>query len=76
VVGTFKYKRQHTEVVRSRKRLAAFFCKALNISGVAGLAVCLVRGIIYDGGHRMQRCIFLEKANWGNRTVLKKYCRE
>jgi len=35
-------------------------CKALKNSGVAALAVCLVRRITYDGDHRIQRSIFSE----------------
>jgi hypothetical protein len=72
--GTFKY-RLHREVVLSRRRLAAF-CNELNIPGVVGLAVFLVRGITYDADHRIEPCIFLQKATWGNRTVWKNYCRK
>ena len=71
--GAFKYKGCiEISFVREKDRLR--FCKALNISGVAGLAVCLVRGITYGGDHRVEPCIFLEKAIWGNRTVWKTYC--
>jgi len=70
-IGTFKYK-DCIEVVREKDWLR--FCKELKISGVAGLAACLVRGITYDGYHRAEPFIFLEKAIWGNRTVWKNYC--
>ena len=29
---------------------------------ISGLAVCILRGITYEGDQRIQRCIFLEKA--------------
>jgi hypothetical protein len=38
-----------------------------------GLEGCIVRGIIYEKDHRIQRCIFLEKAVWGSRNVWKNY---
>jgi len=54
--GTFKY-RLHKEVVLSRRRLAAF-CNELNIPGVVGLAVFLVRGITY-GRRSQNRTLYL-----------------
>jgi extradiol dioxygenase family protein len=66
--------RLHKVVVRSKKDWLRF-CNALKLSGVAGVAACLVRGITYKGDHRIQQCIFY-KAICGNRTVSKKYCRE
>lgn len=59
--GTFKYKVcVEKSFVQENDWLR--FCKTLIISGVAGPAVYLVRGIAYDGNHRIRRCIFLEKA--------------
>jgi len=40
------------------------------------LAACIVRAIIYEEDHRIQRCIFLEKAIWGSRDVWKKYLKK
>jgi hypothetical protein len=51
-------------------------CNRLKISGVVGLAECLVRGIRYEGVLRVERCVYLEKAIRGKRTVWIKYCRE
>jgi len=58
---TFKYRDcKERSFVREEDWLR--FCKALQISSVFGLAACLLRGITYDDYHRIQRCIYLEKA--------------
>jgi hypothetical protein len=51
-------------------------CNILKISGVAGLAECLVRGIRYEGDLRVERCVYYEKSIRGKRTVWLKYIRE
>ena len=51
-------------------------CKALQISGLTGLAPCLIRGITSDRDDRVEPCTIFEKAIWGNRTLRKKYCRK
>ena len=51
--GTFKYKDCiERSFVQEKDRSRC--CKALNISGVVGLDVCLVHGITYDGDHRVE----------------------
>ena len=70
--GTFKY-RDCIERSFFREKDWLRFCKALQMYSVFGLAACLVRGITYDDDHRIQRCIYLEKAVWGNRTAWKTY---
>jgi hypothetical protein len=66
--GTLKYK---DCIDRSfvRENIWLRFFKTLKISGILGLAACLVRSITYEGEHRIQRCIFLEKVIWGSRNV-------
>jgi len=44
-------------------------CKALKTSGTYGLAECVVRRIICEGDHTVERCIFVEKSMWGTRLV-------
>jgi len=73
--GSFKYK-DCIEGSFFREKDWLRFCKALKISGVVGLPVCLVGRITYDGDHRIEPFIFSEKAIWGNCTVWKKYCRK
>jgi len=70
--GTFKY-RDCIERAFFREKDWLRFCKALQISSVFGLAACLIRGITYNDDHRIQRCIYLQKAVWGNRTAWKRY---
>ena len=48
------------------------FCKAFKISGVVGLAVCLLRRIIYDGDHRVEPCIFFRKSYLGKSRFVEK----
>jgi hypothetical protein len=70
--GTLKYK---VTLERSffRENDWLRFYEALKMTRMIGLADCIVRGIIYEEDHRIQRCIFLEKAIWGSRNVWKKY---
>ena len=51
------------------------FCEALKMTRMTGLAACIVREIIYEDDHRIQRYIFLEKAIWGSRNVWKIFVR-
>jgi len=34
------------------------FCKALKMFRISGLAACIMRGITYEGNHRIQRSSF------------------
>jgi len=70
--GTPKYK---NALERSffREKDWLRFCEALKMTRMIGLAACIVGGIIYEDDHRIQRCIFLEKAIWGSRNVWKNY---
>jgi len=56
-MGTLNYKHFiEKSFVREKDWLR--LCNGLKISGVNGLAACLVRGITCDGDHRIERCIF------------------
>jgi hypothetical protein len=61
---TLKYK-DCIERLNIRQKYWLRFCKALKMFRICGLAACIVRGITYEGDHRIQRCIFLDKAIWG-----------
>ena len=69
--GTPKYK-DALERSFFREKDWLRFCEALKMTRMSGLAACIVRGIIYED-HRIERCIFLEKAIWGGRNVWKKH---
>jgi hypothetical protein len=51
-------------------------CNKLRMSGVVGLAECLVRGIRYKDDLRVERCVYSEKSIRGRRTLWLKYVRE
>ena len=70
--GTLKY-RDCIERYFARKNDWMQFCKALKESSVTGLAACLVQKIIYDKDPSIQRCIYVEKAVWGNRAAWRHY---
>jgi hypothetical protein len=44
-----------------RERDWLFLCNKLRMSGIVGLAECLVRGVRYEGDLRVERCVYLEK---------------
>jgi len=70
--GTLKYK-DALERSFFREKDWLHFCEALKMTQMIGLAACIVRGIIYEEYHRIQMCIFLEKAIWGSRNFWIKY---
>jgi hypothetical protein len=56
-----------------REKVGLRFCKALKMFRLFCIAACIVRGITYEGDHRIQRCIFLEKAIRGSHNVWKRH---
>jgi hypothetical protein len=53
-----------------------FLCDKLRMSGVLGLAECLVRGMRYEDDLRVERCVYFEKSIRGRRSVWLKYVRK
>jgi len=71
--GTYKYK-ECIERSFVWGKVWQRCCKALKFSCAIDLAVCIFRGIIYEGDNRIQLSIFLEKAIWEKSTVWENYC--
>ena len=67
-VGKLNYK-DCIERVFQREKEWLCVCKALKTSGTYGLAECVVRRIICEGDHTVERCIFLEKKVRGENVL-------
>jgi hypothetical protein len=60
----------------TREKDWLYLCDKLRMSGVLGLAECLVRGIRYEDDLRVESCVYFEKSIRGRPSIWLIYVRE